>query len=495
MNRETAAKVLDWIESRKRQLASMFACLFPEQRRAADDPARLKAFFCTRRAGKSWCIGILLFVTALQHPGSSCLYLGLTRETARGIMNKDIFRVLNERFAIGANWNETQRAWVLPNASVIYLRGADANAYEISKVVGQKYRLAVLDEASKYRHEVRAMVYGALIPAMGDDLGTIILSGTPSNITTGLFFDVTNGNEPGWAVHRWTWRENVYKRAKLEQAHDELVSANPLIVTTPLYQQEWLGRWVVDLSALVYKFSDALNTASELPRPAHEYSYCLGVDLGYKDATAFVVTAYHDNDPALYLVYVRKQRGMIVSQVAEHIRALWHQPSMQCTGPFRFAAMVADAGGLGLQIVEEIRQRHHLPLVPAEKQGKKGVIDVFNSDLQTGRLKVLPTAMSIVEEWGSLIWDEKEKAKYPARWLEDGRFDNHLADAALYAWRTSRNYDAVPAAAPDPAPMTPEWEAQRLQREIARIETTHAQPGGIFLDELPPWLQERGDEP
>ena len=132
MNRDIASAVVAWVERRKQQLSSMLACLFPEQRAAADDPARLKAFFCTRRAGKSWCIGILLFTAALMYPGCSCLYMGLTRETCRAIMNKDILRVLNDRFGLGAHWNETQRAWVLPNASVIYLRGADANSYEIS---------------------------------------------------------------------------------------------------------------------------------------------------------------------------------------------------------------------------------------------------------------------------------------------------------------------------------------------------------------------------
>ncbi len=473
--------------ARPSRAAAMLGACFPQQRKAILDPARLKAFFCTRRAGKSWAIGLYLLLVAMAFPHSSCLYLGLTRASAHGIMNKDVFRVLNDRFRIGAKWKESASRWELPNGSFIYLRGADANAYEISKVVGQKYRAAVLDEVSKYRYSVHDMVYGSLIPAMGDDLGTIVLAGTPSNITAGLFYEVTARGMPGWTVHHWTWQDNVYRIANLQKAHDDLVAANPDIVKTPLYRQEWLGEWVVDTSALVYKFREDLNTVGALPKPREQYTYILGVDLGFTDPSALVVAAYHENDPTLYLVYARKEKGLIISDVAVLIQGLWYQPSMGLRGPYPFAAMIADASAL--QGVEEMRQRHGIPLEAAEKPGKRGVIEVLNSDLQTGRIKLLPQAMAIAEEWTALVWDEKKLGSLPRRWEEDPRFENHLADATLYAWRKARNYDALPAAAPPPKPFTPEWEEARFQRE-AQKQARIREEGGMLVDEMPPWLRE-----
>lgn len=485
MNPERAKAVL---VQRARRAAAMLGGLLAQQRAAIVDSARLKALFCPRRSGKSWCIGVYLFLVALAFPGCSCLYLGLTKATATGIMNKDIFRVVNDRYAIGAKWKESHSRWELPNGSYIYLRGADANAYEISKVVGQKYRLAILDEASKYRYELRGMVYGALLPAMGDDLGTIVLSGTPSNITTGLFYDATTGAEEGWSVHRWTWKDNVYRAANVQRTLDDLVAKNPAFLGTPLHRQEWLGEWVVDTSALVYKFREDLNTAAALPKPANQYTYLLGADLGFTDPSAVMVGAYHENDPTLYLAFGRKEKGLDITALAEIIRGLWYQPSMGCRGPYPFAAMVADASAL--QAVEEMRNRHGLPLESAEKPGKRGVIEVFNSDLATGRIKVLPAAMAVTEEWSQLIWDEKRLAASPPRWEEDSRFENHLADASLYMWRKARNYDALPAAPREPDPLTPEWEAMRLEREMARIDRLRTE-GPLLIDELPPWL--RGD--
>ena len=489
MNLDRAKAIIAQRARRLSRAAARRGGCLPEQRAAIVDSTRLKALFCPRRSGKSWMIGIYLFLTALAYPGSSCLYLGLTKATSSGIMNKDIFRVVNDRFAIGAKWKESHSRWELPNGSYIYLRGADANAYEMGKIVGQKYRLAILDEASKYRQNLHDLVYGALVPAMGDDLGSVVLSGTPSNVTTGLFYDVTTGAEGGWSVHRWTWKTNTFRLANIQQAHDELVAKNPAIVATPRYRQEWLGEWVVDTSALVYRFREDLNTIPALPKPREEYTYLLGVDLGFTDPSALVVGATHENDPTLYVAYARKEPGLIISDVAALIKALWYQPSLGYQGPFPFAAMVADASQL--QGVEEMRQRHHLPLESAEKPGKRGVIEVLNSDLQTGRLKLLPEAVGIADEWASLVWDERKLAGSPKKWEEDPRFDNHLADATLYMWRKARNYDALPAAPAAPKPLTPEWEALQLERRMARIDHMRAEDGLAF-DEMPPWLRDAG---
>ena len=476
---------------RRRSLAAdMLACCLPQQKSAIADASRFKAFFCPRRSGKSFSIGVYLLLTALMYPGSSSLYLGLTKASATNTMNKDVLRVLVDRFGLRAEWKEVHSRWELPNGSYIYMRGADANRYEIQKVVGQKYRLAVLDEASKYRYDVEWMVYGALVPAMGDDLGTVVMAGTPSNITGGLFHKATIGETPGWSVQRWTWRDNSFRLANIQAQHDELlVMRGPEYVHTPLYRQEWLGEWVIDSSALVYRFREDLNTIDALPAPAHEYTYLLGVDLGFTDPSALVVAAQHPNDPVLYIPYASKHAGLTITALAEQIKALWYCPSMGARGPYPFAAMVADASAL--QAVEEMRQHHHLPLEAAEKPGKRGVIEVMNSDLQTARIKLLPAAMGIAEEWAALIWDERKLAQPSPVWAEAPRMENHLADACLYAWRKARAYDALPVAPAPPKLGSEEWERQAHEKRMARIDRMR-HDDGVTVDELPGWLENVG---
>ncbi len=484
----------DIILRRRRAELMLVACL-PEQRAAIEDPSHLKAFFATRRAGKSFAIGIYLFMTAIAYPGSSCLYLGLTRETAQNIMNKDIFRVLNRRFVIGAKWKVSDKRWELPNGSYIYMRGADANSYEINKTVGQKYRLAVLDEASKYRYNVRTMVYGSLLPAMGDDLGTVVLSGTPSNITTGLFYDATTGAEAarGWARHMWSWRDNVHKRTNIAVIHDKIVADNPDIVHTPLYRQEWLGQWVVDSSALVYRFREDRNTIDKLPLAPERYTWMLGGDLGYApDPSALVVGAYNEHDPCLYLVHAEKRAKQDFTDVANWVKSLWKFPALGHHGPYPFTAMVMDAANL--QGVEEMRGRHGLPLEGAKKQGKAGVIAAMNGEIITGRVKVLPGAMGILEEARALVWDEKKLAGVPKRWEEDPRFAQHELDSALYLWRRARNYDAAEAPAPPLDKNSNEWasaEFDRLLESRKVLQQTAARSGGVMVDHAPGYIRER----
>ena len=495
MDRARAVAILAHAERRKRLRESMLDAArgIPQQFGALTDEAHLLALFCTRRAGKTFAIGLKLFLVASEHPGCSCLYMGLTQDSAVGTLNKDILQVLNRRFALGARWREKDNRWEMPNGSLIYLRGADANSHEMAKILGQKYRLAVLDEVAKYRGNVHAMVYEDLLPAMGDDVGTIVLSGVPSNITSGLFFDVTTGREPGWTVHRWSWRDNVHRRDNIQKIHDELVAANPARVKTSSYRREWLGEWVVDEGALVYKFSEDLNVIDALPRPASEYHYILSIDLGFTDPTAFVVSAYSDHDPVLYVVYAAKHAGLIIDAVARIIKGLWKNPTYRVggaaaplTGPYPFERMVVD--GAALQSVEEMRQKHQLPLECAKKTDKRTAIEVLNSDLQTARIKLLPAAFAIFEEGQKLIWDERKLNAVPKRWEEDPRQPNHLTDALLYGFRAARNYDATEAPPAPLDPHAPDYGERHMFEEMAkrsRGAISNRWPTGARVDQVP----------
>lgn len=488
MNAARAQAVLEELRRRRDSAITALrnaAAAIPAQLAALTDPSQLVSFFCTRRAGKTFAVGLKLFMTCIEYPGCSCLYMGLTQGSAVATLNKDILEVINKRFGLGAVWREEDRRWQLPNGSLIYLRGADANSKEMAKVLGQKYRLAVLDEVAKYRGNVEAMVYGDLLPAMGDDVGTIILSGVPSNITAGLFFDVTTGRTAGWSTHRWTWRENVHKRDNIQKTHDKLIAQDPTRVKTSSYRQEWLGEWVVDEGALVYRFSEDLNLTEVLPPAPAGYHFLLGIDLGYNDPSAFVVGAYSDHDTTLYVVSAAKHSGLILDAVARLVKSMWRMPALGLTGAYAFERMIVD--GAALQSVEEMRQRHQLPLECATKTDKRSAIESLNSDLQTGRVKLLPAARCILDEGQKLIWDERKLAAVPRRWEEDPRQDNHALDALLYLWRAARNYDATDAPMAPPDPYAADYGDRHLLEQLAQRNALQnsRNPHGTRVDQAP----------
>jgi hypothetical protein len=156
--------------------------------------------------------------------------------------------------------------------------------------------------------------------------------------------------------------------------------------------------------------------------------------MGYDDATAMVVCAYSEDDKNLYVVETFSASKLIVSSVANKIKELDDR--------YDFIAMVIDQGGGSKQAVEEMRKRYSLPLIAAEKEGKRQYIEMLNSDLLTSTIKLLPPAKSLSDEWDKLVWDETKKEQ--GKWVEHSSLPNHLSDAFLYAWRWSFQYASYP---------------------------------------------------
>jgi len=56
------------------------------------DPAKLKVVLCTRRSGKSYGAVLYLYQRAYETAGASCLYIALTRDSAKKIMNGEFIQ-------------------------------------------------------------------------------------------------------------------------------------------------------------------------------------------------------------------------------------------------------------------------------------------------------------------------------------------------------------------------------------------------------------------
>ena len=78
-------KVLTEVHRRKTLVNLLRDSLFEEQLKFIDDPAKLKSAQCTRRAGKSYSFGTYASIECIEHPGSTCLYIAPTRDTAKKI--------------------------------------------------------------------------------------------------------------------------------------------------------------------------------------------------------------------------------------------------------------------------------------------------------------------------------------------------------------------------------------------------------------------------
>jgi len=153
----------------------------------------------------------------------------------------------------------------------------------------------------------------------------------------------------------------------------------------------------------------------------------LGIDLGFNDPTAFVVIAYSLDLRQAFVVESYKESGLIPSAVAAHVESLLEA--------YPFTRIVADTGGFGKGYAEEMKKRFSLPIVAAQKSNKHGYIELINGDLRTGSLMISEQANGeLLEEMHLLQWD-LDRMERGQMVMDRRRFQNHLCDALLYAWR------------------------------------------------------------
>lgn len=106
----------------------------------------------------------------------------------------------------------------------------------------------------------------------------------------------------------------------------------------PVYLREWRGKWIRSNDSLIYRYTKEKNFYTEVPHHEHDFNFILGIDLGYEDATAFLVGAYCPELPHFYVVDCYKETKMIPAQIAEKIKEL--------DSHYDFNIMVADTGVL-----------------------------------------------------------------------------------------------------------------------------------------------------
>lgn len=429
---------------------------FDAQRAFVLDPAPFKASFCTRRAAKSFSVGLEFINDSFDYPGAAYLFLATVRAQAKRDFWNDVLKAIDQQYALGMTFNESDLIARMPNGARFYVGGADASATEWRKMVGGKYRKVHIDEAQGFVHmPLETLVYETFKPAVADYRGTIGLSGTPGMLAKGLFFNVVRGAESGWSVHKWKTADNPYMRDKIAAEIAELKLLKPGIEQTPFFRRNYLAEWVIEDASLVYRYVHGRNDFDKLPEHrAGDWHYVLGCDLGYTDATSFVVAAYHDFDPTLYVLEASKEAGMDVTAVATRAKALMRK--------YDFDALVID--NANKQAVEEMVKRHEIPWKPADKTGKADFIEVMNGEFIMGRVKLGPEAQALKDEYSALIWDDKsaKKQEHPA-------CENHCADGGLYAWRYTYQYLSTAPRVP-PKPGTPEYaQEQEEQMEAAAV--------------------------
>lgn len=466
-------------QKRQKPIPDILSAAFPNQRDFILDPSRRKAAFVARRSGKSYMIGIYLLYIALTFPSVKCLYFGKTQDAARNVMWLHIIFELCERFNIPRKYNKTLQEVSFENNSIIKLTGADASDDQIEKALGGKYKLVFFDECQVIKHDLERWVKDRLGPAMIDQQGTIVMTGTAGDLMGHRFwYKVTKTDgvrEPGWSVHTWKWNDNPTMANLIAKEIEEMKILNPKLDEDPGFKQEYLCQWVVETSGRIYKYTSEKSGLSiskdtaiitSLMKQEKKWKYIFGMDYGYEDDTALVVGAFYSHDPHCYIVDSFKKPKMITQEIAELIKE-WKEL-------YNPVFIVGDAQNKTL--IETLRMTYRIPIVPAKKLGKSDHIAAMNSDFRTGKIKVIEANnKALIAEWDELVWSEKQRLL--GIFKENPTKDNHLADACLYLHHFSKHFRATPEPLPDPSPLRTLTERQFKQ---SREQTYEPEESSVY---------------
>jgi hypothetical protein len=442
----------------KSRLAAQRLLLLPYQLAFLQDTSKRKVVSATRRAGKTYAVRYAAAEAVAANPWSNrrkaqpvVQYVAQTQKKALDLFWKP-FRMLCDDVGMEAHWDDHNLRAEFSNGVLVRAAGVNTG-FDIENYRGDAYARVIADEAGTYGPKVEALVQEAFGMALADYGGDIWLIGTPGRVKVGYFFEACNGLRPfdeGWSVHPgWTFLNNT--SFPVETRTDEWIRANVGPLDSPRVRREAFGEWVTDSSTLVYRCSEANTHVGRLP-PDHDWRFVLGMDLGFRDPTAFVVIAYSPTHSCAYVVHAEAHPHLLPSQIAEKIVSL-------DLAYGHFHCVVVDTGGsMARSTYEEwVKRFPSMSFRPAQKSPgyKYGAIEHLNSDLAALRLKVCEgTPSALVREWTELPWDDGEAdddkgVRHDGVQHEHKGFHNHLSDACLYAFMECRHYRSKKAAPPE----------------------------------------------
>jgi hypothetical protein len=395
-----------------------------------------------RGAGKSFGMAAKYHKPSAAHPGCASVFITVSVERSRDILLPGIWK-LNEKFGIGITERKKDNALVWPNGYRVLLRGCKDRS-EANKRRGTPWVLAGWDEADAINPSLLEYdIHDCVEPRLVDYDGRWFIGGTPGAIPHGYWHRHSTG-ELGYPVHRWDARTNPHINAlpyfiktlnrmqgvPPKELWPKGVTSIEGIIADPKhwhllparFVREYLGQWVTDLRALIYKLT-ADNNYAELPLEPDYWT--IGCDLGANgpenedlDHAAIAVCASHRSLPFTWIPEARRLRDITVNSLVEEL--------LQLCEKYPKAAVFLDTASAG-KIIEKTFRKMGLPIQGAEKGPKLRRIQLVQGAIASKNLLLqLTGCMDARQEAVSLVWDEGRTEHSP-------KCSDDVWDAILYA--------------------------------------------------------------
>lgn len=368
----------------------------------------------SRRTGKTTIANVIGQLITLV-PGTNVLIMSPNYQLSQISFEEQ--RKLIKKFGIEvAKDNSKDRIIELENGSTIRMGSIN----QVDSCVGRSYDLIIFDEAALTDDGEDAFNI-ALRPTLDKDGSKAIFISTPrgKNNYFAKFFQRGFSDEyPKWASIHSDYRENPrVSEADIEEAKKTMSSSH--------FKQEYEASFN-SFEGQIFKFDSdkCVENLSEF-----DYSTCdciMGLDIGFKDATAGIVLAHDYNTGMFYALEEYMMSEKTTDQHAESVRHLELKYNVQ----FIFIDSAAQ------QTRYDWAYNHDIATINANKSVLDGIA-YCQSIIENNRLIVDPKCVNLLGSLDQYRWDPnaaliKEKPVHD-QW-------SHMADAlryALYSYTTS----------------------------------------------------------
>lgn len=406
------------------------------QKEIVEEKHRFKALLCSRRAGKSFLLVYALLIAAFRKPGSICLFIARSRRNAKRLIWEHLKTIISN-YSIDADFNNTELTVKLQNGSQIQLHGAE-NEGQVAKLRGDKYSIAVIDEAAFFPVKLMHEMMLALEPALEDLQGDIYLSSSPNLTASGYFYDVTT-QDKGFKTYKKTildnskfdlWKDKSNWKERAQHFLEALKKRKKWDNDNPIFLTEWMGQWVRDETFLVIPYKDEVNLYERLPVDSiydRNWKTIIGLDMGFKHKFALGVIKLNKYLPTIYIHDAFSKEELTTNQKMEIVK--------QYKDKYKPDSIVCDPGGGGAQFIADLNDKYpEVYIQNAQKGNKKEHLELFADDWRTGTLKINEVLTEHIEELKSLQWKDEKRETINESCSDD------LYHGCLYAWRECLSY-------------------------------------------------------
>lgn len=395
-----------------------------------------------RGGGKSYGMMAKFHRPSAAHPGCSSVFVTISAERSRDILLPAMWK-MNDRFQLGITERRKDNALVWPNGYRVMMRGCKDRT-ECNKRRGTPWVVAGWDECDSINPKLLEYdLHDCVEPRLMDYKGQWFVGGTPGTIPQGYWFKLSSGNADV-PLHTWDARHNPHIEALQffirtlqrmqgvpeRKSWPEGITSLAGIIQDPKhwhllparFVREYLGAWVIDLTALIYKITPA-NTYATLP--IEPDTWTIGIDLGANgpenedlDHAAYAVCASHSSLPFIWVAEAKRMPDITLETLAARISQLLEK--------YPQANVHIDSASAG-KIIEKTYQRMGLPIQHALKGPKLRRIQLMQGKVQNRNLQLhITETMDLRSEAVSLVWDDTRTTHSP-------KCADDCWDACMYA--------------------------------------------------------------